>query len=241
MFPFSTLQKLGLALSPLFLTWMHTPADIMESAVTYIRLYLLSLTAIVSYNIGSGILRALGNSKTPMLYQLAGGLVNVLGNTLFIYALDWGVRGAALSTVCSQGLAAVLTVRRLGRAADGCQLSLRRIRLERGICKQFLAVGVPAAVQSVVITFSNILVQTCINDLGVVSMAAFTAYFKVENFIYLPIVAIGQAVSTFTSQNAGALQPERIKTGARTAVAMGLALPRIKSKVERGIEKTFLN
>lgn len=214
----------GLALSPLFLTWMHTPADVMESAVTYIRLYLLSLTAIVSYNIGSGILRALGNSKTPMLYQLAGGLVNVLGNTLFIYVLDWGVRGAALSTVCSQGLAAVLTVRRLGRAADGCRLSLRRIRLERGICKQFLAVGVPAAVQSVVITFSNILVQTCINDLGVVSMAAFTAYFKVENFIYLPIVAIGQAVSTFTSQNAGAIQPERIKTGARTAVAMGLAV-----------------
>lgn len=215
---------LGLVFSPLFLTWMHTPADVMDSAVIYIRLYLLSLIAIVSYNIGSGILRALGNSKLPMLYQLTGGLANVLGNTLFIYLLDWGVQGAALSTVCSQGLAAVLTVRRLGRMGNGCRLSLRRIRLEGRICRQFFAVGVPAAIQSVVITFSNILVQTCINGLGVVSMAAFTAYFKVENFIYLPIVAIGQAVSTFTSQNAGALQPERIKTGARTAIAMGLAV-----------------
>lgn len=215
---------LGLALSPLLLTWMHTPAEVMPGAVAYLRLYLLSLTAIVSYNIGSGLLRSMGNSKQPMLYQLAGGLVNVAGNTLFLYVLGWGVQGAALSTVCSQGLAAVLTVRRLRRLGNGCRLSLRRVRLEWSMCRQFLAVGIPAALQSVLLTFSNILVQVGINDLGMVSMAAFTAYFKVENFIYLPIVAIGQAVSTFTGQNVGALQPERVRRGVRTAIGMGLTV-----------------
>ena len=215
---------LGLGLAPLFLTWMDTPPEIMDSAVAYIRLYLLSLIAIAGYNIGSGILRALGDSKRPMFYQLAGGFANIVGNTLFIYVLNWGVRGAALSTACSQGLAAFLTVRRLGRLEHGCRLSLGHMRLEWDICRQFLAVGIPAAIQAVVITFSNIIVQTSINHLGVDSMAAFTAYFKVENFIYLPIVAMGQAASTFTSQNTGAEQPERIKAGVRAAVSITLVI-----------------
>ena len=212
---------LGLLLAPQFLTWMRTPPDVMDSAVIYIRLYLLSLTSIVSYNIGSGILRAMGNSASPMLYQLAGGLANVLGNTLFICVLDWGVRGAARSTVFSQGLAALLTVRRLTRLDPAYRLRLRQTRLEWRVCKQFLTVGIPAAVQSIVVTFSNIIVQTSINRLGVDSIAAFTAYFKVENFIYLPIAALGQAVSTFTSQNVGAHQFDRARSGVKTAIIMG--------------------
>ncbi|MDE7243439.1 MAG: polysaccharide biosynthesis C-terminal domain-containing protein, partial [Oscillospiraceae bacterium] len=166
---------LGFVMAPLFLTWMSTPEDVMDSAVVYIRLYLLSLIAIVSYNIGSGLLRAFGNSRLPMLYQLAGGLTNVAGNTLFIYVLGWGVRGAALSTACSQGLAAFLTVRRLCIGTGSCRLRLRQICIDRNICGQFLSIGIPAAVQSIVITLSNILVQTNINRLGVDSMAAFTA------------------------------------------------------------------
>lgn len=212
---------LGLILAPQFLTWMRTPPDIMENAVTYIRLYLLSLTAIVSYNIGAGVLRALGNSTLPMLYQLAGGFANVLGNTLFIYVLDWGVRGAALSTVFSQGLAAFLTVRQFTQLPTEYRLRLRQMRLEWNVCKQFFSIGIPAAVQSIVVTFSNIIVQANINRLGVDSIAAFTAFFRVENFIYLPITALGQAVSTFTSQNIGALQLDRARTGVKTAIIMG--------------------
>lgn len=184
---------LGFLMAPMCLRWMRTPEEILPSAVGYLRLYLLSLISIVSYNIGSGILRALGNTRSPMLYQLFGGIANLLGNTLLIYCLNWGVQGAALATACSQGLAALLTVGHLCRMKTEYRLRLGQMKLDKAICKAFLAVGIPSAVQSVVITLSNLIVQSHINVLGVDSIAAVTAYFKVENFIYLPIMAFGQA------------------------------------------------
>lgn len=212
----------GLLLAPTFLEWMDTPVDIMEDAYIYLRMYLCSLFSIVSYNIGSGVLRALGNSSAPMRYQLFGGIANVVGNAVFIYILNWGIQGAALATVCSQTLAAVLTVMHLWRMKGECKLRFREICLEFGICKQILAIGIPAAVQSIVITLSNLIVQANINRLGVDSIAAFTAYFKVENVIYLPIMAFGSACSTFTSQNYGAMQLDRVKKGTRMALLMGI-------------------
>ena len=215
---------LGFLMAPMCLRWMRTPEEILPSAVGYLRLYLLSLISIVSYNIGSGILRALGNTRSPVLYQLFGGIANLLGNTLFIYCLNWGVQGAALATACSQGLAALLTVGHLCRMKTEYRLRLRQMKLDKAICKAFLAVGIPSAVQSVVITLSNLIVQSHINVLGVDSIAAFTAYFKVENFIYLPIMAFGQACSTFTSQNIGARQVERVKKGVNTSLLLGVAV-----------------
>ncbi len=212
---------LGLLMAPMCLRWMRTPEEILPSAVGYLRLYLLSLISIVSYNIGSGILRALGNTRSPMLYQLFGGIANLLGNTLFIYCLNWGVQGAALATACSQGLAALLTVAHLCRMKTEYRLRLGKMKLDKAICKDFLAVGIPSAVQAIVITLSNLIVQTHINQLGVDSIAAFTAYFKVENFIYLPIMAFGQACSTFTSQNIGARQVERVKKRRQHIAAFG--------------------
>lgn len=215
---------LGFLMAPMCLRWMRTPEEILPSAVGYLQLYLLSLISIVSYNIGSGILRALGNTRSPMLYQLFGGIANLLGNTLFIYCLNWGVQGAALATACSQGLAALLTVGHLCRMKTEYRLRLGQMKLDKAICKAFLAVGIPSAVQSVVITLSNLIVQSHINVLGVDSIAAFTAYFKVENFIYLPIMAFGQACSTFTSQNIGARQVERVKKGVNTSLLLGVAV-----------------
>ena len=159
-----------------------------------------------------------------MLYQLFGGIANLLGNTLFIYCLNWGVQGAALATACSQGLAAFLTVAHLCRMKTEYRLRLRKMKLDKAICKDFLAVGIPSAVQAIVITLSNLIVQAHINELGVDSIAAFTAYFKVENFIYLPIMAFGQACSTFTSQNIGARQVERVKKGVNTSLLLGVAV-----------------
>ncbi|MGM9640321.1 MAG: MATE family efflux transporter [Faecousia sp.] len=218
------LTILGLLMAPVCLRWMRTPEDILPTATSYLRLYLLSLISIVSYNIGSGILRALGNSRSPMLYQLVGGIANLLGNTVFIYFLNWGVQGAALATACSQGLAAFLTVRHLCMMKTEYRLRLGKMGLDKAICKEFLIVGIPSAVQSVVITLSNLIVQTHINELGVDSIAAFTAYFKVENFIYLPIMAFGQACSTFTSQNIGTYQVERVKKGVNMSVLLGVAV-----------------
>ncbi len=217
--------------APAFLKWMNTPEDIMVLAVAYIRIYFLSMLSIISYNISSGILRALGNSKSPMIYQLAGGIANVLGNILFIYFLQMGVRGAALATLLSQSVAAVLAVLHLCRLPEEYRLRPRQIRIHQAICRQIFSIGIPAAVQSMIITLSNIIVQSRINTLGVDSIAAFTAYFKVENFIYLPIMAFGQANTTFAGQNIGAGQTERMKKGTRASLIFGIGVAVVMSSL----------
>ncbi|MGN1014054.1 MAG: MATE family efflux transporter [Butyricicoccus sp.] len=215
---------LGWMLAPILLRLLNTPEDILPLALVYIRIYFLSLPAIVSYNMSAGILRAMGDSRSPMMYQLAGGLVNVAANALFLCVFRWGVAGAALATLCSQGIAAVLTVRHLFHLEEEYRLRIGAIRFHGAISRQIFQIGIPAAVQAMIITLSNLLVQSQINNLGVVSIAAFTAYFKVENFIYLPIMAIGQASANFFGQNLGAGQPERARKGTRISIALGVAI-----------------
>lgn len=222
---FSVLFTLiGVIFTPVFLEWLNTPENVMDQAVVYLRIYMLGLFSIVSYNLGLGILRAMGNSRSPMLYQLAGGILNVAGDAFFICGLDFGVAGAALATVCSQTLAAILVIGRLAGLKAPCGLKISQIRIYRKLTRQIMGFGIPAAIQSIVITLSNLIVQSGINGLGVDSIAAFTAYFKIENFIYLPIMAFGQAASTFTSQNIGAGQRQRVRKGACITILLGTAV-----------------
>lgn len=223
------LTAAGLAAAPSILRLMNTPPELMDGAMAYIRLYLLSLPSIVSFNVGAGILRALGDSRSPTLYQILGGLTNVAGNFIFICLLGWGVRGAALTTICAQSMAAALTVRHLCRMDGGFRLRISEVRIERALCAAILGVGIPAAVQAIVISLSNLIVQSNINELGVDVMAAFTAYYKVETLIYFPIIALGQACSAFTSQNTGAGRIERVKSGGVSAVLIGLAVTAVTS------------
>ena len=215
---------IGVIFTPIFLRWLNTPENVMDQAVVYLRIYMCSLFSIVSYNLGSGLLRAMGNSKSPMLYQLAGGFLNVVGDAFFICVLDLGVAGAALATACSQTLAAILTIGKLRRLEAPCGLKISEIKIYRKLARQIMTFGIPAAIQSIVITLSNLIVQSGINGLGVDSIAAFTAYFKIENFIYLPIMALGQAASTFTSQNMGAGQRERVKKGTSISILLGVSV-----------------
>lgn len=215
---------LCILVTPQILTLFKTPDDIMGLAITYLRVYFLSLLSIVSYNMSAGILRALGDSKTPVIYQLVGGFANIIGNILFIVVLKLGVAGAAMTTIFSQSMAAFLTVRRLCNLDSEYRLNLRKIRIVFDVLPEILKVGIPSAVQSMIITFSNIIVQSNINSLGVDSIAAYTAYFKVENFIYLPIMAIGQAATTFTGQNTGAGKANRVKKGMTAAMCIGVAV-----------------
>ncbi|EHQ89621.1 putative efflux protein, MATE family [Desulfosporosinus youngiae DSM 17734] len=216
------LMAVGYIFAPVFLRWLNTPEDIFIQATGYIRIYFLSLIPLVGYNIGAGILRALGDSKSPMIYQLVGGLTNVAANALFICLLGWGVKGSALASLIAQGLAAALVFFHLSRLDEAYRLRPRQIRIDRTAGGQILAVGIPAGIQAMVITLSNLIVQYNINSLGVDSIAAFTAYFKVELFIYLPIMAYGQAATIFTGQNFGAGKLERVKRGTRVSLWAGI-------------------
>ena len=216
------LIAVGVAFAPAFLRWLNTPEDILPLAVVYMRIYFAGLFSIVTYNVSSGILRALGNSRDPMRYQLIGGITNVVCDALFLIALKQGVAGAAMATFFSQGVSALLTARKLCRLDDGYRLRLRQIRIDRKWCARILAVGIPSAVQAMVITLSNLIVQSRINSLGITSIAAFTAYYKVENFIYLPIMAIGQANAAFAGQNYGAGREDRVRGGVKTSLLVGI-------------------
>lgn len=215
------LTVIGLVLSPVFLTWMGTPESIFPLAVRYLRIYMASMISVVSYNLLSGVLRALGDSRTPMLYQFFGGIINVFADFIFLYVFHMGVEGTAFATLFSQTFAAIGVMIHLYRLKKTYAL---RIRFSDCSLKEFtdiLKVGVPAGVQSIIITLSNIITQSQINTLGVTSVASFTVYFRVELIIYLPIVALGQAVVSFIGQNYGAGNWERIKKGNRLCIFGG--------------------
>lgn len=214
----------GWVLCPYILKLLKIPADIQVPASTYLRIYMLSLLSIVSYNMSAGVLRALGNSRTPMLCQLLGGIVNVAADALFICVFQLGVAGAGLATVFSQSLAAVLTIRCICRLPQDYRMELRRMTIEPGMAKAIFRIGIPEAVRSMMITFANLMVQTQINILGVNSMAAYASYVKAEGFLYLPQWAMGQANTTFVGQNLGAGNVERAEKGARTAIFMVIGI-----------------
>lgn len=218
------LMLVGIFFAQHFLGWMNTPADIFPMARNYIQIYFLSIISMVFYNIGAGIIRALGDSFRPMLYQLFGGIANVLANAILIGLCKFGVAGAAYATLCSQTLAAVLVLWHLCQLPKSFRPRGDIWNIDREIVSDIFKIGIPAGIQSTAITLSNIFVQYKINALGIDAIAAFAAYFKVELFIFLPILAFGQAISAFVAQNIGARKFIRLKNGVRIGLGLGVAI-----------------
>ena len=201
----------GEVFSGLFLQWLNTPEAIMDHALLYIRIYLLSILPMIMYNMSAGICRATGDSRTPFFVLAAGGFLNVCMDALFIGFLNLGVAGAAFATMISQSFKAIILTVFLARREN---LFRNRWVVNTDILKKIIIMGVPLGIQSMILTLSNLVVQYYINGFGENDVAAFTVYFKVENLIYLPIMAFGQTMVTFTVQNIGAGQMKRVKKGA---------------------------
>lgn len=215
------LMIIGISGAEIFLTAMGTPENIMRQAVLYLKVYMSGMVPIVLYNLMSGIIRALGDSGNPMFFQCVGGVLNIIGDYVCIVVLKMGVEGTAIATVISQAVAAICAVVYLVRLRSPYALRLSESRFYGREFVNVLRVGVPAGVQSIVITFSNILIQSQINTLGVTSIAAFTVYFRTEMVLYLPILAIGQAVVSFVGQNYGAGKPGRIRQSNQICILGG--------------------
>ena len=225
------MMALGYLLAPGYLRLIRTPESIRGSAVSYLRIYFFSFLSIITYNLSSGVIRALGDSKTPLYAQLAGGLVNVVMDYLFVRVFKNGVTGVAWASLFSQSLAALIVLWKLTKLDEAYALRPRRIAFDRAILKKVLRIGVPAGAQALVITLSNVMAQYHINSLGEDAIAAFTAYFKVELIVYLPIVALGQAMMTFAGQNYGARQLERVRRGTLQCTLISMALAAVTSGI----------
>lgn len=223
------LMVIGYLGAPHFLRWMNTPEEILSTAVLYIRIYFLSFISIMIYNMGAGILRAMGDSRSPLIFQFIGGITNVMMDALFLVVFDYGVEGVAWATLFSQTIAAGCVLIHLSGTNGDHHLSWSKIRINKDIFYRILKVGVPVGLQSLVITLSNVFVQYHVNGFGVDGIAAFTAYFKVELIIYLPIVAFGQAITTFSAQNLGAGKIEKMKKSVKVCLLLGISLTIVTS------------
>ena len=218
------MTAVGVLLSPQILMWMGTPESVMAESVTYLRIYFCGSLAVMMYNVFVGILQAVGDGRHPLYYLIASSVVNLGLDLLFIQAFDAGVGGAALATVISQVVSALLCLIQLIRTKEDYRLELRSIRFERDILGQIVRVGLPSGVQNSIIAFANVIVQSNVNAFGEMAMAGYGAYAKIEGFGFLPINSFTLALTTFVGQNLGATQYERTKKGARFGILMTVTL-----------------
>lgn len=218
---------LGLLLSPMGVTLMQVPPDIAASATAYLRFYSIGLWPSMVYNMGAGIMRAVGDSRRPAVYLLAGGVLNVLLDLLFVAAFGWGVAGAAIATIIAQAVSAVLVLRALMRGSALEPLQLARLRIARDNALQILRKGVPIGLQSALYPISNMIVHARINRLGTDTVAAWAVSGKLDLPIWLVMDALAVTISTFAAQNYGANRLNRVKASVRVCIciALGIVIP----------------
>ena len=214
------ISVLGIIYTPTILRWMGTPDNVMPNSVLYFRIYCGGLLALVLYNTATGIFQALGDSRRPLYYLIISSLANVVLDILFVAVLNWGVAGAALATVLGQLLSAVLAFAYLMSGKFVVQVRLGAIRPDRHTFNQVLRLGLPGGVQNSVIAIANVVVQSNINAFGDSAMAGCGSYSKVEAFVFLPIMSLAMAMTTFIGQNLGAGKRDRAKQGARVGTWM---------------------
>ena len=212
------LMTIGLLSAETILKWINTPDDVIGYAITYIKIYFLSMIPMMVFNMGTGILRAVGDSKTPLYYLAVSGVANIILDLIFIVQFKFGVMGAALATTISQTISAVLIMIKLIKSNEIYKLHISKIRIDFDILKKILVIGIPTGLQSVLVCFSNIIVQSKVNLFGLNVMAALSIYYKVEGFIYMPIEAMAMAISNFIGQNIGAKNLERVKKGKKLSM-----------------------
>lgn len=218
----AALMVVGIVGAPWALQLMGTPEDIMEFAVLYIRVYFLGVIPNLIYNMGAGTLRAIGDSKRPLFFLIAGCLTNIVLDILFVVVLNMGVLGAALATIISQAISALLVLLVLTRTREIYRLIFRQIRLDGRMLRRIIRIGLPAGLQSVMYSFSNVIIQTAVNGLGTDTVAAWTAYSKIDCIFWMIISAFGISITTFVGQNFGAGKMDRVKKGIRVCLGMSV-------------------
>lgn len=219
----AVISVLGVVLSEQMLIWMDTPEDVLPLSTSYLRIYLGGTIITLIYNVGAGMIRAEGDSTRPLVYLMIGGVVNLILDLVFIAWLGWGVVGAAWATVIAQLVSAILIVIRLTKLNEAYRLNIFKMRMDKLAVWDITRISVPCGLQGSMFSISNLLVQTKINSFGSIAMAGVTAYSKIDGFIYMPIMAISLAVSTYVGQNIGAGKFDRIGKGIKQCLIMGVA------------------
>lgn len=213
---------LGIALIPGMLALMNTPAEVIPESTAYLTIYFAGVLGLMLYNMGAGILRAVGDSTRPFYYLVVSAVINTVLDLVFVLRFDMGVAGVAWATIIAQGISAVLTLITLLRSDSCIRVSLRALRIHFDMLQKIIRVGIPAALQMAVTSFSNVFVQSYINYFGADCMSGWTAYGKIDTLLMLPMQSLALASTTFVGQNLGLGKVDRAKRGVRIALALSL-------------------
>ena len=231
------LTVIGVLCAKQILIWMQTPEAVLGLATVYLRIYFLGMTATMIYNFGSAILRAVGDTKRPLYYLFAAGIVNVILNLIFVYALEYGiikenpvpfVKGVAIATVISQCISAFLILKCMVHESGSIRLDLRNLGINKEKFIKIVQIGLPASLQGVIFSLSNVVIQSSVNSFGEITVAGNSAAANIEGFVYVAMNSLYQAAISFTGQNVGAGKYERVNrilyTAEACVIVVGLVL-----------------
>lgn len=216
-----TMAVAGVILTPALLRLVDCPEDVWGESVTYLRIYFIGVLFTSLYNVAAGVLRAVGDSRHPFYYLVAASCTNIVLDLLFVAVFQMGVAGVAIATIISQLLSVTLAVRQMLLTGDVYRLIPQDLKIDGAILKEVLVLGLPAAIQTGLISLSNLFVQRYINGFGSAAMAGTGAAKKIDNYVAMVSQSLGQATPAFISQNMGAKRPERAFRGLWTVVALG--------------------
>lgn len=214
----------GTLLAPTMLTLMKTPEDVFVEAKVYLRIYFGGISGLMLYNMGSGILRAVGDSRRPLYFLIVSSVVNIVLDLLFVLGFGMGVEGVAYATIIAQFVSAFLIYLTLYRTRDVHQFRPSKLRLYPEMVSSIIRVGLPSGLQQALTSFSNVFVQSYINSFGTNCVAGWSCYHRIDQFILLPMQSISMASTTFAGQNIGNRDLERTEKGIRTAVTLSIVV-----------------
>ncbi|MBQ9119064.1 MAG: MATE family efflux transporter [Lachnospiraceae bacterium] len=218
------LTVVGVLATPTLLRWMGTAPEVLPQSIIYFRYYFIGVLANVMYNIFTGIMNAVGDSKKPMQYLIFSSILNVILDLLFVGVFGLGVGSAAVATTISQAASALLCLRQLLKKGTVYQLTPSKIRFHGDMLREIVKYGLPTGIQNSVISIANVVVQSSINSFGTEAMAGYGSYIKIEGFAFLPVTCFAMALTTYIGQNLGAGKHARAKEGARFGIVTSLSL-----------------
>ncbi len=211
---------LGIFLARPILEMIDSPKEVLPLATLYLQIYFGGVSFSLIYNMASGILRALGDSKNPLIYLVISSLVNIVLDFVFVLYFDLGVAGVGIATTLAQLVSAILVMYQLMHTDQDYKVYLHKIRFEKCILKRIVTIGIPAALQNSIVSFSNVIVQSYISKFGSAAVAGYSTTTKLDGFLQLPIQSFSMAITTFVGQNYGAQNYKRVRKGLYTTLLM---------------------
>lgn len=236
----AVITVLGFSAGKQILQWMHTPESCLEDGVLYAKIYFTGAISSMVYNMGAGVLRAMGDSKRPTMFLLITCLMNIMGDLFFVLVLKMGVFGVAIATVLSQTISALLVLLTLAKLPEGMEFHVRKLALNGTLLGRMLAVGVPAGLQMTTFDLAGTLIQSGVNSFGEITVAAWTAYCKTDFLTWMISGAFGVSITTFVGQNFGAGKLERVKRSVWVCMGMSVAVVGVLSILELVLRQWIL-